>query len=459
MLLERIYDTDLAQASYFIGCQAKGTAIVVDARRDLDPYFALAKQHGMEITAVTETHIHADFLSGAKELAEATGATLFLSAEGPADWQYGFGDRAALVRTGDKITAGSVELTVRHTPGHTPEHISFVLRDLGRSEKPVAVFTGDFVFVGDVGRPDLLEQAAGVKGTQEPGARSLFQSLQWIKSLPDHVLVWPAHGAGSPCGRALGAVPVSTVGYEKSANWALLMEDESAFVAEVLRGQPEPPAYYAEMKARNKRGPARTADRPAMVRSGDAARYASADTLVVDVRPSPEYLESHIYRSVHAPLDKLFTINCGWFVPYDTDIHLVASDEGSARLAAQEMALVGLDRVVAWAGPEIVGAVRAAGGEVRTIPSMAAADLPEGLVALDVRGASEHESDPSTSPHTIPYGFLPRRIADLDPRVAYAVHCQGGSRSPVAVSVLERLGVERLVEVKDGWAGMKALRG
>jgi len=458
MVVQRFYNDRLAHASYLVGCPGVGEAIIIDPNRDFAPYIDAAAKGGMRITAVTETHIHADFLSGAKELAEATGAKLYLSAEGPADWQYAFASQAVLVKTGDKITAGSVELTVQHTPGHTPEHISFVLRDLGRSEKVAAVFTGDFVFVGDVGRPDLLEQAAGVKGTQEPGARSLFQSLQWLKTLPDHVLVWPAHGAGSPCGRALGAVPVSTIGYEKSANWALLMESEDAFVAEVLRGQPEPPAYYAQMKSRNKLGPSRIAERPTLVRSGDASRFASPDALVVDVRPSPTYMESHIYRAVHAPLDKLFTINCGWFVPYDTDILLVASDEASARLAAQEMAMVGLDRVVAWAGPEIVGAVRKAGGEIRSIPSMAAADLPEGLVALDVRGASEHESDPSTSPHTIPYGFLPRRLADLDPAVAYAVHCQGGSRSPVAVSILERLGVERLVEVKDGWMGMKALR-
>ncbi len=458
MVFQRFYNDRLAHASYLMGCPASGEAIVVDPNRDLGQYIAAAAKGGMRIVAVTETHIHADFLSGARELAKATGATLYLSGEGPADWQYSFASEAQLVHTGDKITAGSVELTVQHTPGHTPEHISFVLRDVGRSGQVAAVLSGDFLFVGDVGRPDLLEQVAGIGGTQEPGARSLFQSLQWVKSLPDHALVWPAHGAGSPCGRALGAVPVSTVGYEKSSNWALLTENEEVFVAEVLRGQPEPPAYYAQMKSRNKAGPAPVSSRPSLVRSGDPARFMAKDALVVDVRPSPEYLESHIYRSIHAPLDKLFTINCGWFVPFDTEVLLVAADEQSAHVAAQEMSLVGLDRAVAWAGPEIVRAVRAAGGQVRSIPSVAAADLPTGLVALDVRGASEHESDPSGSPLTIPYGFLPRRLSQLDPSVAYAVHCQGGSRSPVAVSILERLGVERLVEVKDGWMGMKALQ-
>ncbi|MGI8842989.1 MAG: MBL fold metallo-hydrolase, partial [Gemmatimonadaceae bacterium] len=225
MLLKRFYDNKLAQASYLVGCQATGEALVVDANRDIGQYVNAADAEGLRITHVTETHIHADYVSGSRELAQRAGAQLFLSNEGGPDWKYAFASESAatLLRDGSSFMVGNVKVDVMHTPGHTPEHISFMITDTPATSLPMGVFTGDFVFVGDVGRPDLLERAAGFEGAMVEGARTLFRSLQRFRELPDYLQLWPGHGAGSACGKSLGAVPSTTLGYEKVANWALAM--------------------------------------------------------------------------------------------------------------------------------------------------------------------------------------------------------------------------------------------
>src|SRR5690606_44763 len=224
MYFQHIYDKSLAQASYFIGCQKAGVAAVIDAKRDVDTYLDIAKANNMKITHILETHIHADFLAGSRELAALTGAELYLSAEGGEGWTYEFPHHG--LKDGDEIKLGNLIFKVLHTPGHTPESISFLLTDTPASMEPVMIFTGDFVFVGDVGRPDLLEKAAGIMGTKEEGAEQMYQSLEKFQKLPDFVQVWSAHGAGSACGKALGSVPSSTVGYEKVRNWALQFKDD-----------------------------------------------------------------------------------------------------------------------------------------------------------------------------------------------------------------------------------------
>ena len=262
MFFKRFYDDSLAQASYMIGCQRTGEALVVDPNRDVAQYIDAARNENLRITQVTETHIHADFVSGARELAAQTGAQLLLSAEGGADWQYAYAADAGarLLRDGDTFTIGNILVEVLHTPGHTPEHLSFLVTDGPASREPWGILTGDFVFVGDVGRPDLLERAAGHANTMEAAGRALFRSLARFLALPDHVQVWPGHGAGSACGKALGAVASSTVGYEKLSNWALATMTEDEFVQSVLEGQPEPPLYFAQMKRINKTGPANIGD-------------------------------------------------------------------------------------------------------------------------------------------------------------------------------------------------------
>ncbi len=252
MILRQFFNESLAQYSYLAGCPASGEAILIDADRDIEKYLEAASKEGLTITHVAETHIHADYLSGSRELALRTGAHLFLPGEGGVDWSYEFENPTGqtLLKDGDEIFVGGFKLVAWHTPGHTPEHVSYILFET--DSIPLGAFTGDFVFVGDVGRPDLLEKAAGVSGTMEPGARQLYQSIQRFKGLPDSLVVWPAHGAGSACGKSLGGVPVSTLGYEKATNWAFKVADEGSFVQEVLSGQPEPPKYFAMMKHLNK---------------------------------------------------------------------------------------------------------------------------------------------------------------------------------------------------------------
>ncbi|HEU4492905.1 MAG TPA: MBL fold metallo-hydrolase, partial [Rubrobacteraceae bacterium] len=266
MLFQRIYDEDLAQASYFIGCQASGEALVVDPRRDVRVYLEEAEKNDMRITAVTETHIHADYLSGSRELAATTGATLYLSDEGDEEWKYGF--EGEKLYDADEIRIGNVTLKALHTPGHTPEHLSFVVTDGATTEEPGFVLTGDFVFVGDLGRPDLLDEAAGGKDTRYVGAKQMFWSLgEKFLTLPDYVQVWPGHGAGSACGKALGALPSSTVGYERLFSWwgdYVQRGDEESFVDALLEGQPDAPLYFGRMKRQNRSGPALLGERPAL---------------------------------------------------------------------------------------------------------------------------------------------------------------------------------------------------
>src|SRR5262245_45253711 len=233
MILTRFYEDKLAQASFLLGCSSE--AVVIDPNRDIKRYLDAARAEGLRITAVTETHIHADFVSGSRELARCTGAALCVSAEGGPDWQYAFGREPGtrLLHHGDTLRVGKIRLDILHTPGHTPEHLTFLLTDQATSSEPLGAFTGDFIFAGDVGRPDLLERAAGLAGTMESNGRQLFASLKIFSTQPDRLLLWPGHGAGSACGKKLGGMPVTTLGYEKLANWAFQVKDEKEFVQAV----------------------------------------------------------------------------------------------------------------------------------------------------------------------------------------------------------------------------------
>ena len=243
MLLRRFYEDKLAQASYMIGCQATGMALVVDPHRDSEVYLRAAAEEGLVITYVSETHIHADYLSGARQLARRSDATLLLSGEGGEEWQYGFikEEHTQAVHDRDEIGLGNVGIEILHTPGHTPEHISFMITDRAASPEPLGVLTGDFIFVGDVGRPDLLEKVAGVSDSMVASACLLFESLSRFRHFPEHLQILPGHGAGSACGKALGSVPSSTLGYEKLANWAFRCETEEEFVGMVLEVSQNPP--------------------------------------------------------------------------------------------------------------------------------------------------------------------------------------------------------------------------
>lgn len=464
MLLERFYDPKLAQASYLVGCGATGEALVLDPNRDVDQYVTAADDEGLRITHVTETHIHADFVSGSRELAARTGARLYLSGEGGPDWQYAFaaGDGAVLLRDGDAFMVGRVRVEALHTPGHTPEHLAFLVTDTATTDRPMGAFTGDFIFVGDVGRPDLLEKAARVAGTMEAGARALYHSIQRFKALPDWLQLWPGHGAGSACGKALGAVPQSTLGYERIANWGLedMLEDE--FVARVLAGQPEPPRYFAEMKRINREGPPVLGGvrRPPHLPGSAIERLMDQGALVIDTRPADAYAGEHVPGTINIPLTRSFNTWAGWLVPYDRDFHLLVEDDSRLEEAVRDLAMIGLDRAAGYLRPEAHDAWTSAGRSLAVTRQMSPDELATAMQSgevrvLDVRDPAEWSGGHLPGTPNVPLGYLEERLAEVPRDRPLVVHCQGGGRSAIAASLLESHGLD-VVNLTGGyraWAG------
>ena len=453
MFFQHIYEKGLAQASYLLGCQATGEALVIDPRRDIDVYLDIAEKNRLRITHVAETHIHADFLSGARELAAATGAALYLSDEGGAEWQYGF-EHVGL-RDGDHFMVGNLRIDVLHTPGHTPEHISFLLTDTPASAQPVMLFTGDFVFVGDVGRPDLLEKAAGYAGTQEKGARQMFASLKKFKALPDHVQVWPGHGAGSACGKALGAVPSTTVGYERIANWALRHEDEEAFVAELLSGQPEPPRYFAMMKTLNRQGPKVLGGVPHPARLTMAqfdAAMAQGHTLV-DTRDKLAFAGGHYPGSLNIQDNGAFSTWAGWMLEYDRPFILVAAESRIDELT-RALIRIGLDDIAGYVTD--MDRIGDAGHDMRVLEQITVEELyahREHYQVLDVRGYTEHEGARIPGSLNVHAGMLARHLDSIPRDRPVVVHCVSGDRSSIATSFLLAQGFRNVHNLTCGFNG------
>jgi len=463
MLFRRFYDDQLAQASYLLGCQATGQALVVDPNRHIEPYLRAAETEGLRLTHVTETHIHADFVSGARELAERTGARLLLSGEGGEAWRYRYADEAGAetLCDGGVFEVGRVSVRVMHTPGHTPEHLMFIVTDTASATEPMGAFTGDFLFVGDVGRPDLLERAAGQAGTMEGSARQLFRSLGRLAPLPDWLQIWPGHGAGSACGKALGAVPQSTLGYERRFNWAFGVADEDAFVRAVLAGQPEPPPYFAKMKAINRDGPRVLGERarPPRVDAAGVATALAAGAIVVDTRPACEYVAQAIPGTINIPAGRAFTTWAGWLLPYDRDLYMVMGDGNRQAVAdlLRGLAGIGLDRVAGVAGPELLDDWRVAQGPLQTIAAIDHVELDaavrgERVAVLDARTAAEWSAGHLPGAVNIPLGELQSRVGELPRGRPLVVHCQAGARAAIATSVLSAQGVTDLRLYGGGYA-------
>lgn len=466
MLLKRFYYERLAHASYMIGCQVTKEAIVVDAHRDTDLYVRAAEAEGLRIRFVTETHIHADYLSGSRQLARQTGAELILSGEGDETWQYAFGEHegARIVRDGDEIRLGNVVIGVLHTPGHTPEHLSFSVTDGASASVPMGMLTGDFIFVGDVGRPDLLEKAAGFADTMEAGARVLYASLQRIRSMPGYTQILPGHGAGSACGKALGAVPSSTLGYELLVNWAFQCGTEEEFIRKVLEDQPEPPVYFAEMKRMNRDGPAILDGMPSPKLLSPERVFATmeGDGVVLDVRPREHFAAGHLPGSLSAPLGDDFTATCGWHLSYDRPLSLLAEGSAQAEEAARALAYIGLDDVVGYFDVDAFPAwERDRGGlqatDIIAWPEAERAAAEEGAFLLDVRGRTEWAEGHAPGAGHIHYGVLRRRADELPRDRPIVVYCQAGGRSAIAAALLQAEGFEDVRNVRDGMNARKSL--
>ncbi|HLV45607.1 MBL fold metallo-hydrolase [Myroides odoratus] len=452
MFFQHVYDKSLAQASYFIGCQAKGEAIVIDAQRDIDVYLEIAKQNNMKITHITETHIHADFLCGSRELAAVTGAQMYLSDEGGADWQYAFPHIG--LKHGDKINVGNLTLEVLYTPGHTPESISFLLTDQPATDKPVMVFTGDFVFVGDIGRPDLLEKAAGLIGTQEKGAKQMYESIQRFAELPEYVQVWPAHGAGSACGKALGAVPSSTVGYEKIRNWAFQYEnDEAGFIKYLLEGQPEPPKYFAMMKHLNK------VNRPLLVEVPKHPKLSKEQFLtayhnglqVIDTRNKTDFAKGFIPGSINIQDNNSFSTWAGWLLNYQEQFILVAYDNQMEDLTRKLMR-IGLDNIYGYISDVNDLDLELETEDIIDIEEFKSYIGNPNVQIVDVRGLTEYQTYHVEGADHVFVGTLSDNLDKFNKDKQIVIHCQSGDRATIAQSLLAKNGFKN---VKNYSAGMK----
>lgn len=463
MYFERFFDPGLAQASYLIGCQEAGEAIVVDPLRDVDKYLSAAGREGMRIVYVTETHVHADFVSGARQLAGVTGARLALSDQGGDEWNARFSHTP--LRGGDEIALGQVLIRVLHTPGHTPEHLSFLVIDRAAGDDPLMMLTGDFLFVGDVGRPDLLESAVGIAGGAAEGARMLFSSTRSILDLPEYVQVWPGHGAGSACGKAMGALPSTTVGYEKRTNWALRDQTEGAFIESVLDGQPDVPTYFGRMKQIN-RGGAAFFDTDAVLRRLDEAELREqlgTGVRIVDCRGQEEFAEAHIPGAINIPGDSSFTSWAGWLLDPESRYVLVAPHARAEELR-RSLGRVGIDHVLGYVdAPADWAASGERTGSVRGVTARELADLraggPDGYHLVDVRTAEEFDDGHIPGATHIHLGHLPRRIDELPNGSPILVYCRSGGRSSIAASLLLAAGVDSVTNLQGGFTAWQELGG
>ena len=462
MLLKRFYEDGLAQASYLLGSERTGEAVIIDPNRDVEPYIAAAAEAELRITHVTETHIHADYVSGARELVRCTGARLLLSAEGDADWQYRIApsERAELLRDGDSFAVGEIRVDVRHMPGHTPEHVVLFVTDGAVADRPLGAFTGDFIFVGDVGRPDLLERAGHAAGTMEHWARALFQSLRKMREYPDYLQLWPGHGAGSACGKSLGAMPSTTLGYERLVNWALGIDDEREFAKAVLAGQPEPPRYFSRMKLLNRDGAPpfppvlpRRVDAPALAQALESPEAST----VVDTRGSQEFAAGFIPGTINIPAGTSFLTWAGSLLSPERDvILLVDGGEHRARQLARQLALIGLDRVVGWGGAALFDEWRAAQRPVEYVRSVEAGHVAAlDAAIIDVRGHAEWDAGHIPGARHIFLGDLLDAAGDLPRDRPIVVSCQGGTRASIGASLLRAHGFSNVVNFSGGFAAWR----
>jgi hydroxyacylglutathione hydrolase len=440
MFFRQIYDEKLAEAAYLIGCQKTGEAIVIDAERDIDRYERIAAENGLRIVAAADTHIHADYLTGLREFAEK-GARIYVSDEGDDDWKYMWLDQksgggsydAVRLKHNDGFKVGNIRFRAIHTPGHTPEHLCYEVTDLGGgANEPMGVATGDFLFVGDLGRPDLLESAAGMQGIADPSAKRLYHTVKDFQSWPDYMQIWPGHGAGSACGKALGAVPQTTVGYEKRFNAAVrAATTEQAFVDFILDGQPEPPLYFARMKRDNKMGPRvlGALPKPKALSAAEVAKIDTRKAAVIDTRDWAAFRDAHV---------------AGSFVTAPADI-VLTGDPARVDEAVRDLVRIGLDRVVGFFDAARFGELAAAGAKIAKTREIAASDSDSEIstrapFVLDVRRATEHAAGNIAGALNIAHTRLLGKLAEVPKERELLVHCQAGLRSARACALLERHG-------------------
>jgi glyoxylase-like metal-dependent hydrolase (beta-lactamase superfamily II)/rhodanese-related sulfurtransferase len=451
MIFEQFYLECLSQASYLVGDTTTGRAVVVDPRRDVQQYLDSAKEHGLTIELVLETHFHADFLSGHLELAKATGATIGYGAVAKPQFA------ARAFADGERYVLGEVVLEIRHTPGHTPESVSIVVFEQANDQVPYGVLTGDTMFIGDVGRPDLL---VSVGKTSDELGRLLYQSLNsQLLTLPDSTKVFPAHGAGSACGKNLSTETMSTIGEQRRTNYALQFTDIESFVNVVTEGQPPAPGYFIYDAQRNSQERAVLDEHAVPVRLTitEVMTKMREGAAVLDTRDPQLFATGHINGSINVGMEGRYAEYAGAVVAPHTNI-VIATDEGHELEARIRLARIGYDNVVGWfcvdelaASPEFVGKYsRLTADEFAQRQRDVA-----GLQVVDVRNEGEYSLGAVDGARNIPVVQLPNRMAELDPALPTVVYCAGGYRSSIASSLLKHAG---FADVSDVLGGFESIR-
>jgi glyoxylase-like metal-dependent hydrolase (beta-lactamase superfamily II)/rhodanese-related sulfurtransferase len=438
MYLKRYFVEGLAHASYLFG--ANGEAAIVDPKRDVDDYLADAEREGLRIVAILNSHPHADFASGFCELSQRTGAKVYVSHLAPVKY-----DRVA-TRDGDRIQVGSVEVELLETPGHSPDSLSFLVRENGR---PVAIFTGDLLFVNDVGRPDLRD------ADEDPSdlASKLYDSLfHKILALPDDVKIYPAHGAGSLCGRAISSAPFSLVGQERQFNWALQIKDRAEFVRQMTANLPDRPAYFSYDVGVNLAGAPALSELPALrpLTEEELSKAAGNGATVIDTRPAPFFGAGHFPGSLNIGLGSaLFSTWVGFIVPGGSPIALVLGSADNAAKARLELARIGYDNVLGYTEADSLT-------RITQLSQLSVCDLKSGLrtgkapLVLDVRTPGEWEKKHIEGARHIPLPSLAARLTEVPSDQPVALMCGSGYRSSIAASLLQARGFSHLQNVMGG---------
>lgn len=451
MLVEQIYTGCLAQGAYYI--RSGNEAAIIDPLRETDPYTSRAAKDQVNIKYIFETHFHADFVSGHLDLAKKTGATIVF---GPnADTSY----NSHMAKDGEEFHIGKLTLKVLHTPGHTPESTTYLLLD--ENKKPHCIFTGDTLFIGDVGRPDL---AIGNNLTQEDLAGMLFDSLQQkIKTLPDDVIVYPAHGAGSACGKNMSKETYDTLGNQKKKNYALLINDRNEFIKELTTGILPPPQYFSKNAMLNKTGydafdaVMKKGNQPLSPQQAEELAD-SRGALILDVRKPQEFAKEHIPNSVFIGIDGQFA---PWVGALITDLKqplIVVAPEGREQEVVLRLSRVGYDNCLGY----IDGGIEAwkqAGKETDNLESIPAEEFAQrlnkgSLNILDVRKPGEYDSQHLKGVSSHPLDFINDWTTEVDPSKEYYIHCAGGYRSMIAASILKARGFNKLIDVAGGFSAI-----
>jgi hydroxyacylglutathione hydrolase len=453
LVFKTIQTEGIAELSYLLGDDDEGIAAIFDPRPDVDVYVDMARDAGVAITHIFETHIHADLVSGSRELcARVKSAKIFVSHEGGAEYAF----EHEKVNDGDRFTFGEVLVTARHTPGHTPEHMAYLIADMDHPDVPWGILTGDSLFVSSAGRPDLL----GEKHTKQLAEQQFHTLRDFYLKMPDHVMIYPNHGAGSPCGADIGARVSSTIGYERKFNKFLQFDDVKKFTDYALASAPPVPKYYPVMKKVNAQGPEILGNLPRVQALPPNAFKEAIDNkagVLVDVRSMLAFGAGHIPGALNLGGSPILSIWAGWMLDPDTPILLVLESESDLEKIVQLFIRTGYSKFAGY----LVGGMRAwgaAGFPLERIGQMSVHDLNErksSLQVIDVRSPGEWKKGRVAGARHIFLPELRERMGELDREKPTAVYCGSGYRASIATSILKPEGFVELWNVPGSWEAWK----